>query len=58
MYGDTLADIPKCSINIDLDFLTVIINKSFRDGGFPSILKYIEVFSVLHMSKVFERLMY
>ena len=62
-------------MNIHLDFLTTIINKSFRDGEFPSRLKYAAVFPVyknkdhldkniqavnvlLHMSKIFERLVY
>ena len=39
-------------------FLTDIINKSFQNGEFQSILKYAEVFPVLRMSKVFERLIY
>ena len=40
MYGDIPIAIEKPSINIHLDFLIDIINKSFRDGEFQNILKY------------------
>ena len=34
----------KISVNTHLDFLSGIINKSFRYGEFPNVLKYAEVF--------------
>ena len=40
MNGGIPADILKSSKNIHLDFLTDIINKSFRDGDFPKTLEY------------------
>lgn len=39
MYGGIPTYIVKSSKNIHLDFLTDIINKSFRDGKFPNALK-------------------
>ena len=76
MFGDIPTVILKSNVNIHLDFLTDIIYKSFRDGEFPNILKYPEVFPfhkkkghvdkesyryvsvLLHMSKIFERLIH
>ena len=42
MYRDIL----KSSVNLHLDFVTDIINKSFRDGEFPKTVIYTEVLPI------------
>lgn len=46
MYGDIAAEIVKLRVNIHLDSLTAITDKSLQDGEFPSILQVVEMFPV------------
>ena len=46
MHNDMLVDILKRSIEIYLDLIKEVINRPFRKGVFPEVLKFAEVFQI------------